>query len=148
MAALVCANPSVNLPYGVLPVLCSGSLLVYRQPKAVPMKWGKCRGVAVTKGERLGDAEHCGMFPLSLFAIAHRQNAGWNMVVLLRCRLQYSLFRPILPSLYRPLGALGSNPPQAVAPFYCTLTAPPPSSSKTPRPGRKAGCAACRRGGI
>ena len=33
------------------------------------------------------------------------------MVVLLRCRLQYSLFRPILPSLHRPLGALGSNPP-------------------------------------
>jgi len=24
--------------------------------------------------------------------------------------LQYSLFRPILPSLHRPLGALGSNP--------------------------------------
>ena len=40
-------------------------------------------------------------------------NAGWNMVVLLRCRLQYSLFRPILPSLHRPLGVLGSNPPQA-----------------------------------
>ena len=39
-----------------------------------------------------------------------RHNAGWNMVVLLRCRLQYSLFRPILPSLHRPLGALGSNP--------------------------------------
>ena len=32
------------------------------------------------------------------------------MVVLLRCRLQYSLFRPILPSLHRPPGALGSNP--------------------------------------
>ena len=28
------------------------------------------------------------------------------------------------------------------------LTAPPPSFSKTPRPGRKAGCAACRCGGI
>ena len=29
-----------------------------------------------------------------------------------------------------------------------SLTAPPPSFSKTPRPGRKAGCAACRCGGI
>ena len=44
-------------------------------------------------------------------------NAGWNMVVLLRCRLQYSLFRPILPSLHRPLGVLGSNPPQAGTAF-------------------------------
>ena len=42
------------------------------------------------------------------------------MVVLQRYRLQYSLFRPILPSLYRPLGALGSNPPHAVAPFGCS----------------------------
>ena len=39
------------------------------------------------------------------------------MVVLLRCRLQYSLFRPILPSLHRPLGALGSNPPLAGTAF-------------------------------
>ena len=46
--------------------------------------------------------------PSARFARIH--NAGWNMVVLLRCRLQYSLFRPILPSLHRPLGALGSNP--------------------------------------
>ena len=44
-------------------------------------------------------------------------NAGWNMVVLPRCRLQYSLFRPILPSLHRPLGALGSNPPHAGTAF-------------------------------
>ena len=44
-------------------------------------------------------------------------NAGWNMVVLQRCRLQYSLFRPILPSLHRPLGALGSNPPHAGTAF-------------------------------
>ena len=58
------------------------------------------------------------LFPLS-FTYA-QQNAGWNMVVLLRCRLQHSLFRPILPSLYRPLGALGSNPPHAVAPFGCS----------------------------
>ena len=41
--------------------------------KSCPRKRGKCRGVAVTKGERLGDAERCEMFPLSLFAIAHRQ---------------------------------------------------------------------------
>ena len=44
-------------------------------------------------------------------------NAGWNMVVLQRCRLQYFLFRPILPSLHRPLGALGSNPPHAGTAF-------------------------------
>ena len=67
------------------------------------------------KGERLKAAKCREVFPLS-FAYA-QQNAGWNMVVLLRCRLQYSLFRPILPSLHRPLGALGSNPPHAVAPL-------------------------------
>ena len=42
------------------------------------------------------------------------------MVVLLRCRLQYSLFRPILPSLHRPLGALGSNPPFHGGAFWCS----------------------------
>ena len=62
------------------------------------------------KGERLGDAKCRDMFPLS-HGLRRDTNAGWNMVVLLRCRLQYSLFRPILPSLHRPLGALGSNPP-------------------------------------
>ena len=61
------------------------------------------------------------LLPLS-FAYA-QQNAGWNMVVLLRCRLQHSLFRPILPSLYRPLGALGSNSPHAVAPLTPSVTA-------------------------
>ncbi len=69
------------------------------------------------------------LFPLS-FAYA-QQNAGWNMVVLPRCCLQYSLFRPILPSLHRPLGALGSNPPHAVAPLTPSVTAyavPAPST--------------------
>ena len=42
------------------------------------------------------------------------------MVVLQRCRLQYSLFRPILPSLHRPLGALGSNPPFHCGAFWCS----------------------------
>ena len=51
------------------------------------------------------------VIPLSTAHYIRSHNAGWNMVVLLRCRLQYSLFRPILPSLHRPLGALGSNPP-------------------------------------
>ena len=32
-------------------------------PKAVPMKWEKCHGVAVTKGERLKDAKCREMFP-------------------------------------------------------------------------------------
>ena len=68
------------------------------------------------KAEGNGSKQECReLFPLS-FTYA-QQNAGWNMVVLQRCRLQYSLFRPILPSLHRPLGALGSNPPQAVAPL-------------------------------
>ena len=71
-----------------------------------------------SKGEHIKFAKCRKMFPLS-FAYA-QQNAGWNMVVLQRCRLQYSLFRPILPSLHRPLGALGSNPPHAVAPFGCS----------------------------
>ena len=42
--------------------------------------------------------------------VARIHNAGWNMVVLRRYRLQHSLFRPILPSLHRPQDALGSNP--------------------------------------
>ena len=54
------------------------------------------------------DSEPFPFRPLTPFVST---NAGWNMVVLLRCRLQYSLFRPILPSLHRPPGALGSNPP-------------------------------------
>ena len=81
--------------------------------KSCPRVRGKWH--EVPKGVRLKTAECRELFPLS-FAYA-QQNAGWNMVVLQRCRLQYSLFRPILPSLHRPLGALGSNPPQAVAPF-------------------------------
>ena len=50
-------------------------------------------------------------FPFQLLITFAATNAGWNMVVLQRGCLQYSLFRPILPSLHRPLGALGSNPP-------------------------------------
>ena len=57
--------------------------------------------------------------PLRLL-LRKTHNAGWNMVVLLRCRLQYSLFRPILPSLHRPLGALGSNPPFHGGAFWCS----------------------------
>ena len=75
----------------------------------------------MTKGEWLKAAKRCKVFPLSLFTYVHRQNAGWNMVVLQRCRLQYSLFRPILPSLHRPLGALGSNPPHAGDSFWAVV---------------------------
>ena len=61
------------------------------------------------------------MQPLRLLALLAStspfRNAGWNMVVLLRCRLQHSLFRPILPSLHRPPDALGSNPPHAGTAF-------------------------------
>ena len=56
-------------------------------------------------------------------------NAGWNMVVLLRYRLQYSLFRPILPSLYRPPDALGSNPPPAGTAFGRWLCKPKGSTA-------------------
>ena len=57
--------------------------MLLTQPKSCPRLRGKCRGVAVTKGERLGDAEHCEMFPLSLFAIAHRQlpRRRWSLLV-------------------------------------------------------------------
>ena len=88
-------------------------------PKAVPARGEGVAAQAVTKGVRLGVAMLFYYSP-SVSPTA-RQNAGWNMVVLQRCRLQYSLFRPILPSLHRPLGALGSNPPQAVAPFGCGI---------------------------
>ena len=63
-----------------------------------------------TEGEHLTALGSSEPFPFRLLITFAATNAGWNMVVLLRCRLQYSLFRPILPSLHRPLGALGSNP--------------------------------------
>ena len=63
-----------------------------------------------TEGEHLAALARFELFPFRLLITFAATNAGWNMVVLLRCRLQYSLFRPILPSLHRPLGALGSNP--------------------------------------
>ena len=94
----------------------SGSLLVLPPTKSCPRLWGKWH--EVPKGVRLKTAECRELFPLS-FAYA-QQNAGWNMVVLQRCRLQYSLFRPILPSLHRPLGALGSNPPFHGGAFWCS----------------------------
>ena len=84
--------------------------------KSCPRLWGKWH--EVPKGVRLKTAECRELFPIS-FAYA-QQNAGWNMVVLQRCRLQYSLFRPILPSLHRPLGALGSNPPFHGGAFWCS----------------------------
>ena len=65
--------------------------------------------------------------PFRLLITFAATNAGWNMVVLQRCRLQYSLFRPILPSLHRPLGALGSNPPHAGTAFGLVL---PPACPK------------------
>ena len=75
-----------------------------------------------TEGEYLTALGFFEPFPFQLLITFAATNAGWNMVVLQRCRLQYSLFRPILPSLHRPLGALGSNPPQAVEPFGCPPT--------------------------
>ena len=63
-----------------------------------------------TEGEYLTALGFFEPFPFQLLITFAATNAGWNMVVLQRCRLQYSLFRPILPSLHRPLGALGSNP--------------------------------------
>ena len=63
-----------------------------------------------TEGEYLTALGFFEPFPFRLLITFAATNAGWNMVVLQRCRLQYSLFRPILPSLHRPLGALGSNP--------------------------------------
>ena len=117
-AVIVYVNPSVNPPFGVLPAPRSGSLLVLPPTKSCPRLWGKWH--EVPKGVRLKTAECRELFPLS-FAYA-QQNAGWNMVVLQRCRLQYSLFRPILPSLHRPLGALGSNPPHTVEPLGAVQT--------------------------
>ena len=63
------------------------------------------------EGEHLAALARFELFPFRLLITFAATNAGWNMVVLLRCRVQYSLFRPILPSLHRPPGALGSNPP-------------------------------------
>ena len=70
-----------------------------------------------TEGEHLATLGRFESFPFRLLIAFAATNAGWNMVVLQRCRLQYSLFRPILPSLHRPLGALGSNPPHAGTAF-------------------------------
>ena len=56
-----------------------------------------------TEGEYLTALGFFEPFPFQLLITFAATNAGWNMVVLQRCRLQYSLFRPILPSLHRPL---------------------------------------------
>ena len=53
----------------------------YHQPKSCPRKRGKCRGVAVTKGERLGDAEHCEMFPLSFAYAQQLPHKWWRLLV-------------------------------------------------------------------
>ena len=73
-----------------------------------------------TEGEYLTALGFFEPFPFQLLITFAATNAGWNMVVLQRCRLQYSLFRPILPSLHRPLGALGSNPPFHCGAFWCS----------------------------
>ena len=83
--------------------------------KRRPRKRGSCRRMP-TEGEHLVPFCISKPFPFR-HGFRRDTNAGWNMVVLLRCRLQYSLFRPILPSLHRPLGVLGSNPPQAGTAF-------------------------------
>ena len=80
---------------------------------------GSCRRKP-TEGEHLAALARFELFPSRLLITFAATNAGWNMVVLLRCRLQYSLFRPILPSLHRPLGALGSNPPFHCGAFWCS----------------------------
>ena len=81
-----------------------------------------------TEGEYLTALGFFEPFPFWLLITFAATNAGWNMVVLQRCRLQYSLFRPILPSLHRPLGALGSNPPQAGTAFGLELVPHPKGS--------------------
>ena len=160
--------------------------------KSCPRLRGKCRGVAVTKGERLGDAEHCEMFPLSLFAIAHRQlpRKRWRLLGdvqtltlslphrgrwILRSKSRRELKKKVAllgivnpsvtayavpaPRRGEPLVRFTSSnkkppSPREVAMSVSELTegviftAPPPSFSKTPRPGRSGGCAACRCGGI
>jgi len=78
-----------------------------------------------TEGEYLTALGFFEPFPFQLLITFAATNAGWNMVVLQRCRLQYSLFRPILPSLHRPLGALGSNPPHAGTAFGLELVPHP-----------------------
>ncbi len=83
--------------------------------KAPPFM-GELLSVSEAEGEYLAALDIFEPFPFR-HGLRRDTNAGWNMVVLQRCRLQYSLFRPILPSLHRPLGALGSNPPHAGTAF-------------------------------
>ena len=54
--------------------------MVYRKPKAVPMKWGKWHGEAMTKGERLGTAK---LFSSSPSVGLRRQlpRARWRLFV-------------------------------------------------------------------
>ena len=85
---------------------------------------GELLSVSEAEGEYLAALDIFEPFPFR-HGLRRDTNAGWNMVVLQRCRLQYSLFRPILPSLHRPLGALGSNPPQAGTAFGLELVPHP-----------------------
>ena len=77
---------------------------------------GELLSVSEAEGEYLAAVDIFEPFPFR-HGLRRDTNAGWNMVVLQRCRLQYFLFRPILLSLHRPLGALGSNPPHAGTAF-------------------------------
>ena len=56
-AALVCVNPSVNPPCGVLPAPRKGEPFGAPLAKSCPRLRGKWHGEAMTKGERLGDAK-------------------------------------------------------------------------------------------
>ena len=83
--------------------------------KAPPFM-GELLSVSEAEGEYLAALDIFEPHPFR-HGLRRDTNAGWNMVVLQRCRLQYFLFRTILPSLHRPLGALGSNPPHAGTAF-------------------------------
>ncbi len=106
VALLGIVNPSV----GFADSSPAGEPFSLPPTKSCPRLRGKCRGVAVTKGEWL------------------KLPSNFTIPPQLRLR--------------------SAAPPFHGGAFLLRLTAPPPSSSKTPRPGRKAGCAACRCGGI
>ena len=84
-----------------------GAFWVLPLTKSCPRLRGKCRGAAVTKGERLEAAK---LFYCSPSDNPPKLSPGWNKVVLLTAVRNSPCSCPFFVSLTRPQDALNSEP--------------------------------------